>query len=231
MTEMALPSDVRALLDAPNYAHLSTVRADGSPRNHVVWVGREGDRLLVCTSEDTWKAQDMRHDPRVSVSVVDSADPYRMAAIQGRVVEIRADHDCRFMDPIAMKYTGKPFPSRGPDRVCFVIAPVKAAARNLPWFRHDPACSVTEAGGLVDEVAAVIARFVASTDELTSAMKDLDATSVRQALDHLTSTRRRALALVGRDSSSGLDGVTRAGRSPSLEHESASGEGGQSCCQ
>src|SRR6266496_6277413 len=60
-----IPDDVRALLDAPNYAHLSTLRADGSPRNHVVWVGVEGDRLLVCTSDWMWKAKDMRRNPRV----------------------------------------------------------------------------------------------------------------------------------------------------------------------
>jgi hypothetical protein len=27
-----IPGDVRQLLDAPNYVHLSTLRADGSPR-------------------------------------------------------------------------------------------------------------------------------------------------------------------------------------------------------
>jgi hypothetical protein len=57
---IALPDDVRALVDAPNYVHLSTLRADGSPRNRVVWIGVEGDHLLVCTGESTWKARDMR---------------------------------------------------------------------------------------------------------------------------------------------------------------------------
>jgi hypothetical protein len=32
-----IPDDVRKLLDAPGYVHLSTLRADGSPRNWVVW--------------------------------------------------------------------------------------------------------------------------------------------------------------------------------------------------
>jgi PPOX class probable F420-dependent enzyme len=132
-----LPDDVRALLDAPNYVHLSTLRADGSPRNWVVWIGVEGDHLLVCTGEDTWKARDMRRDPRVGISVVDLADPYRMAAIQGRVVEIRPDEDCRYMDPISVKYTSAPFPARGPGRVCFVIAAEKAGHRRLSYV-HNP---------------------------------------------------------------------------------------------
>jgi PPOX class probable F420-dependent enzyme len=117
--------------------HLSTLRADGSPRNWVVWVGLEGDSILVCTSDAIWKAKDMRRDPRVALSVTDMSNPYRMAAIQGRVVEVRPDEGCRYMDPISFKYTSAPFPSRGPDRVCFVIAVEKAAQRTLR-FVHDP---------------------------------------------------------------------------------------------
>ena len=133
----ALPPEVRGLLDAPNYVHLTTLRADGSPRNHVVWVGLEGDHILVCTSDVTWKAKDMRRDPRVSLSVVDAANPYRMAAVQGRVLAEVPDHDCHLMDPIARKYTGAPFPSRGPDRTCFVIAATRATHRRLS-FVHAP---------------------------------------------------------------------------------------------
>jgi hypothetical protein len=69
----------------------------------------------------------MRRDPRVAMSVTDMANPYRMAAIQGRAVEVRPDEGCRYMDPISFKYTNAPFPSRGPERVCFVIAVEKAA--------------------------------------------------------------------------------------------------------
>ena len=135
-----IPSDVRELLDAPNYVHLATLRADGSPRSWVVWVGIEGDNILVCTSKAIWKAKDMLRDPRVSMSVTDGSNPYRMAAVQGRVVEVRSDEDCKYMDALSIKYTNKPFPSRGPDRVCFVIAVEKAAQRTL-GFVHDPGAS------------------------------------------------------------------------------------------
>ena len=130
------------LLAAADYVHLATVRADGSPRNHVVWVGLEGDHVLVCTSDTTWKAKDMRRNPRVSMSLVDSANPYRMAALQGRVVEERQDHDCRYMDPISRKYTNRPFPQRSPDRICFVIEVEKAGQQTL-GFVHDPADLLT----------------------------------------------------------------------------------------
>src|SRR5690242_18895854 len=98
--EIALPVDVRPLLKAPNYVHQSTLRTDGRPRNHVVWVGLEGKRVLICTAHWTWKSKDMRRDPQVIPSVFVRDNPYRMAALQGRVVEERPDEGCRLMDPI-----------------------------------------------------------------------------------------------------------------------------------
>jgi PPOX class probable F420-dependent enzyme len=132
-----LPEDVRALLEAPNYVHLSTLRRDGTPRNWVVWVGLEGDHVLICSTDLSWKSKDMRRDSRVGLSVVDLENPYRMASLQGHVVEVRADEGCRYMDPISFKYTNRPFPSRGPDRVCFVIAIEKARQTTL-GFVHEP---------------------------------------------------------------------------------------------
>jgi PPOX class probable F420-dependent enzyme len=134
LMSVRLPDDVRTLLAAPNYVHLSTLRADGSPRNWVVWVGLEDQLILICTSETAWTAKDMRRDQRVGLSVSDLSNPYRMATIQGRVIEMRPDERCRYMDPISIKYTGARFPSRGPDRVCFVIAADKATIR----FVHNP---------------------------------------------------------------------------------------------
>jgi PPOX class probable F420-dependent enzyme len=91
--------------------HLSTQRADGSPRNWVVWVGLEDDYILVCTSDAIWKAKDMRRDPRVALSVTDLANPYRMATIRGCVIEIRPDEGCRYPGSDLVKCTGAPFPS------------------------------------------------------------------------------------------------------------------------
>lgn len=74
--ESPIPSDVRELLDAPNYVHLATLRADGSPRGWVVWVGLEADNNLVCTSNTTWQAKDMLRDPRAAISVTDAQLPF-----------------------------------------------------------------------------------------------------------------------------------------------------------
>jgi PPOX class probable F420-dependent enzyme len=79
---------------------------DGSPQSVPVWVGREGDRILICTGEASLKAKNTRRDPRVALSIVDCRDPYQKAQLRGRVIERRPDGDFKHMDPISHKYTG-----------------------------------------------------------------------------------------------------------------------------
>src|ERR1700758_5840997 len=117
-----LSPEVKQLIDRPNFAHLATPLPDGSPQSVPVWVGREGDRLVICTGEGSLKAKNTRRDPRVALSIVDFHDPYQEAQLRGRVVERRPDGDFRYMDPISHKYTDKPFPFRNPEgRVALVI--------------------------------------------------------------------------------------------------------------
>jgi PPOX class probable F420-dependent enzyme len=129
-----LPDDVKALLDAPNFAHLATLRKDGSPQVDPVWVGREGDRILVATGENTVKAKNSRRDRRVGLSIVGFRNPYDEAMIRGRVVERRPDPELSVIDEISRKYTGKEFPWRGREgRVVLVIEPEHVTGHKLPF--------------------------------------------------------------------------------------------------
>lgn len=133
-----LSTEARALVDRPNFAHLATLTSDGSPLSTPVWVGREGDRLLVCTNEKSLKARNTRRDARVALSIVDFDNPYEELQLRGRVVERRPDADFKVMDPVSHKYTGKPFPMRSPEgRVALVIEIDKARYLKLP-FAHTP---------------------------------------------------------------------------------------------
>lgn len=135
---MPLAAEVRSLLERPNFVHLSTLMADGAPQNAPIWIGLEGDRVLIGTGEGSLKAKNMRRDPRVALSVVDFHNPYEEAQIRGRVVEIRPDTDFRIMDAISRKYTGKEFPFRNPEgRIAIVVEIEKAKYSKLP-FEHTP---------------------------------------------------------------------------------------------
>lgn len=130
----SLPDDVKALLDGPNFAHLATLRRDGSPQVDPVWVGREGDRILVGTGEGTVKAKNSRRDPRIALSIIGFRNPYEEAMIRGRVVERRSDPDLTAMDEISRKYTGKEFPWRRREgRVVLVIEAEHVNVRKLPF--------------------------------------------------------------------------------------------------
>jgi len=71
-----------ALIDGKNYAVLATINADGSPQTSVIWIGRDDDGVLFTTVAGRVKHRNVLRDPRVSITVIDSADPEYEAACQ-----------------------------------------------------------------------------------------------------------------------------------------------------
>jgi PPOX class probable F420-dependent enzyme len=116
------------LLDGKNYAVLATVNPDGSPQTSVVWVGRDGGDLLFSTVEGRKKHRNMVRDPRVSVSVIDSADPENYVELRGRV-SLGPDPDRALDTQLSWKYDGRnPDPDRpGAVRVVVRMVVEKAA--------------------------------------------------------------------------------------------------------
>ena len=135
---IALSTEIRGLVDRTNFAHFATLLPDGSPHSDTVWIAREANRVVVCTSETTFKAKNTRRDPRVAISIVDFDDPYNEAQLRGRVVEHRPDPDLKAADLVSRKYTDKPFPMRSPEgRVALIIEIDKARHLKIP-FKHEP---------------------------------------------------------------------------------------------
>jgi PPOX class probable F420-dependent enzyme len=108
------------LLDGRNYAVLATVNPDGSPQTSAMWVGRDGDDLLFSTVEGRVKHRNMLRDPRVSVTVLDSADPENYVELRGRV-SMSPDIGRKVDTQLSWKYDGKdPDPDR-PGAVRVVV--------------------------------------------------------------------------------------------------------------
>src|SRR5713226_3850178 len=136
---MTLSDDVKTLIDRPNFAHLATLMPDGSPQIAPVWVGREGDRILVATGEGSLKARNTRRDARVALSLVDFVNPYEEIQLRGRVVERRPDGDLAIMDRISHKYTGAPFPRRDPaGRIVLVVEAERVRHHTLAFCQTPP---------------------------------------------------------------------------------------------
>jgi PPOX class probable F420-dependent enzyme len=134
---ITLSPEAKSLIDRPNFAHLATLMDDGSPQSVPVWVGREGDRIVICTSDTSLKGKNTKRDPRIAISIIDFSNPYEELQIRGRVVERRPEPDFHTLDGLSHKYTGKPFPFRNPGQIVLVIEIEKARYEKLP-FQHTP---------------------------------------------------------------------------------------------
>jgi PPOX class probable F420-dependent enzyme len=95
-----------ALIDGRNYAVLATINPDGSPQTSVMWVARDGNDLLFSTVEGRVKHRNMRRDPRVSVTVIDSSDPENYVELRGRV-SMTPDVGRQLDTQLSWKYDGK----------------------------------------------------------------------------------------------------------------------------
>jgi PPOX class probable F420-dependent enzyme len=123
-----LTPGVRALFEGKNFGHLATIMPDGSPQVSVVWVDVEGDNILVNTADGRIKPRNVRRDPRVAISIYDQDAPYKSAAIQGEVVEVRTEGAVENIHKLAKKYMGLdeyPNLKPGEQRLLFVIRPDK----------------------------------------------------------------------------------------------------------
>ncbi len=107
-----IPTAVDELLRRPNPAVIASVRRDGSPHTVATWYEWDGSGILVNMDATRLRLRFMRHDPRVSLTVLDRDDWYRHVSLTGDVVSIGADPDLRDIDRIARHYTGEPFPRR-----------------------------------------------------------------------------------------------------------------------
>src|ERR1700751_848614 len=105
---MAIPLSEATLklLDGKNYAVLATINRDGSPQTSAMWVGRDGGDVLFSTVEGRLKHRNMVRDPRVSVSVIDSADPENYVELRGRV-SMTPDAGRRLDTQRSWKYHGR----------------------------------------------------------------------------------------------------------------------------
>jgi|SRR5262245_10641166 len=67
---MTIPDAVRTVVDTAPFAHLTTLNADGGPHVTVVWVDIEGDDFVIGHMGERRKTKNVRHDPRVALSML-----------------------------------------------------------------------------------------------------------------------------------------------------------------
>jgi PPOX class probable F420-dependent enzyme len=94
------------LIDGKNFAFLATLQPDGSPHVTPMWIDHEGDMILMNTAMGRIKQRNVTRDPRVSIAIVDSNNPYDRIVMHGRVVSQTEQGAEAHIDKLAKKYTG-----------------------------------------------------------------------------------------------------------------------------
>lgn len=103
---MMLTPQCRELLRGPNFAVITTINADGTPQQSVVWIAEHDGNVVFSTVEGRAKHRNLLRNPRIGVLVLDRADGYRYSQISGtaRLDSTGADV---LIDELSRKYTGQ----------------------------------------------------------------------------------------------------------------------------
>jgi PPOX class probable F420-dependent enzyme len=117
MSKPQIPEHIATLLAKPNPAVVATVSPSGAPITVATWYLWENGKILLNMDAGRKRLQHIRADPRISLTVMDSADWYRHVSLRGRVTSLEDDPDLVDIDRLARHYTGQQYPDRERPRV------------------------------------------------------------------------------------------------------------------
>lgn len=110
-----------ALLRAKSFAAVATLQEDGTPQTSIVWIDTDGEHVIFNTTNARAKGRHLRRDPRVSIAILDPAEPYAYFEVEGTaelVVEGADEH----INKLSQKYRGADFHTPA-DRVIVKVKP------------------------------------------------------------------------------------------------------------
>jgi PPOX class probable F420-dependent enzyme len=110
----------RELLNGRNFATVATLNPDGGPHTSVVWIMCEGDSVLFSTTAGRQKGRNLARDPRVSVTVFETGNPYNSVDIRG-TAELVEDPDKELPKRLSRKYLGEDPPPESDEVVRLIV--------------------------------------------------------------------------------------------------------------
>jgi PPOX class probable F420-dependent enzyme len=114
------------LLERPLFAHLATVRPDGSPQVNPMWFLWDGEKrvLKLTHTKERHNYRYIQRDPRVALSIADPDDQYRYLQVRGVVDSIEDDPTGHFFQVLSQRYRGTAGAVLDRDvRVIFTVRP------------------------------------------------------------------------------------------------------------
>ena len=120
-----LTRQCRELLRGPNFAVITTINADGTPQQSVVWVAEHDGNVIFSTVEGRAKHRNLVRDPRIGVLVLDRTDGYRYSQIRG-IARLESTNADALIDELSRKYTDKAWVEKQTrPRVNVIVTPTR----------------------------------------------------------------------------------------------------------
>lgn len=133
---MALDADVVRLAKGANLATVATLMPDGQPQALLTWVDTDGEHLLINTEPQRQRVKNIRRDPRITVLIHASDNPWDWAEVRGTVVDTTGGQEARdHIDALSRKYVGTDYQNPiGPEgRIILRVAPHKVNTPARLW--------------------------------------------------------------------------------------------------
>lgn len=122
----AIEGRAKDLLEAKNFAHIGTVREDGTALVLPVWVHTDGELVYLNSAEGRAWPANLRRTGQITVTVSNSENPYEYASISGTLAEDTHEGADEHINSLSKKYLDQdeyPFRAPGEVRVKFAIKP------------------------------------------------------------------------------------------------------------
>jgi PPOX class probable F420-dependent enzyme len=104
---MPLNEDTTRLAKGKNLATVVTLMPDGQPQAQLTWIDADGEHLLVNTEPQRQRVKNLAKDPRITVLIHASDNPFDWAEVRGHVVDTVTGQEAReHIDELSRKYVG-----------------------------------------------------------------------------------------------------------------------------
>jgi PPOX class probable F420-dependent enzyme len=101
-----IPDELLPLLESTAVAFVSTLGPKGEPQTTPIWFVWQDGTVRFSLVEGRQKLRNLRRDPRLSVVIVDPADPTWYVELRGRA-DLQPDPDLTVERAAAIKYRGE----------------------------------------------------------------------------------------------------------------------------
>ncbi len=133
-----LTPQARAVVESGRLAHFTTIAADGRPQTTLVWVGLDGDEIVIGKLQPDRKMANISRDPRVSLSIEAEGDQYGMQnylVVEG-TARVTEGGGRDLLHALAQRYIGPgtdfpPMPNP-PDGFIIRVTPTRVRGMG-PW--------------------------------------------------------------------------------------------------